>query len=69
MGAVDGHVRMLRCGPTVAIDAMTPSATRYGRTTGTDHTYLTSGTGRTGVDRHGVTRTDAYAERLFPDRH
>lgn len=62
-------MRMLRCGPTDAIDATTPSSTRYGRTAGTDPTYLTSGTGGKGIDRHGGTRADAYAQRLSPDRH
>jgi hypothetical protein len=60
---------MLRCGPTVAIEATAPSSTRYGRTAGTDHTDLTSGTGGKEIDRRSVARTEAYAQRLSPDHH
>lgn len=68
---------MLRCGPKVAKsvankvpnEAMAPSRTRYGRTTGTDQTDLTSGTAGKGIDRQGGTRTDADAQGLSPDRH
>jgi hypothetical protein len=60
---------MLRCGPTIMIDAMTSSSTRNGPTIGAGHTHRSKGTGRKGIDQHGVTRAAADARRLLPDRH